>query len=112
MYGFPDDGDVHIMMYRKDLLEENEENQKEFMEKHGYALGAPTTWQEWDDVAQFITDKYGPDMYGAAQPRAKGLTLYFWMDLFRDYGGRFFDEETMDCTWNSEQGVASPWRPS
>lgn len=107
VYGFPDDGDVHIMLYRKDLLEENEENQKEFMEKHGYELGAPKTWDEWDDVAQFITDKYGPDMYGAAQPRAKGLTLYFWMDMFRDYGGRFFDEETMDCTWNSEQGVAS-----
>ena len=107
VYGFPDDGDVHIMMYRKDLIEENEENQKEFMEKYGYELGAPTTWEEWDDVAQFITDKYGPDMYGAAQPRAKGLTLYFWMDMFRDYGGRFFDEETMDCTWNSEQGVAS-----
>ena len=107
VYGFPDDGDVHVMMYRKDLIDEDAANQSEFKEKYGYKLAAPTTWKEWDDVAQFITDKYGPDIYGAAQPRAKGLTLYFWMDMFRDYGGRFFDVETMNCTWNSEAGVSS-----
>jgi len=107
VYGFPDDGDVHVMMYRKDLIDEDADNQAEFQEKYGYKLAVPTTWKEFDEVAQFITDKYGPDIFGAAQPRAKGLTLYFWMDMFRDYGGRFFDEATMDCAWGSEAGVKS-----
>jgi len=107
VYGFADDGDVHIMLYRKDLIVENGENKIEFKAQYGYELRAPKTWEEWDDVSQFITDKYGPKMYGSAQPRAKGLALYFWQDMFRDYGGRFFDQETMNCTWNSEAGVKS-----
>ena len=107
IYGFPDDGDVHIMLYRKDLIDDDAENQTEFKAKYGYKLAAPKTWKEWDEVAQFITDKYGPETFGAAQARAKGLTLYYWMDMFRDYGGRFFDEETMNCTWNSDVGVES-----
>ncbi|MBM3518139.1 MAG: extracellular solute-binding protein [Alphaproteobacteria bacterium] len=105
IWGFPDDGDVHVMLYRKDVLEDPA-NKDEFKAKYGYDLAAPKDWKQWDDISQFITDKFAPDMYGSANARQKGITLYYWMDMFRDYGGRFFDENAT-CTWNSEAGVKS-----
>ena len=38
IYGFPDDGDLFVLYYRKDLFEDAE-NQAEFKAKHGYDLG-------------------------------------------------------------------------
>jgi multiple sugar transport system substrate-binding protein len=106
VYGFPDDGDVFIMLYRKDLMEDKS-NADAFKAKYGYDLAPPKTWKEFDEIAEFFTTKYGPNVYGAAMPRAKALTLYYWMGMFRNYGGHFFDKSTMKCTWNSEPGVKS-----
>ena len=39
----------------------------------GYDLAPPTTWQQFDEIAQFLTDKYQPEMYGAAFFRQSGL---------------------------------------
>jgi multiple sugar transport system substrate-binding protein len=107
VYGFPDDGDVFALFYRKDLIDDNPENKSAFKAKYGYDLAPPKTWKEFDDIAEFFTAKYAPQIYGASMPRAKALTLYYWMMMFRNYGGRFFDPATMKCTWNSESGVKS-----
>lgn len=104
VYGYADDGDVFIMLYRSDLLGD-EKNKQEFKAKYGYDLAPPKTWPEFNQMAEFFTAKYSPDVYGAAMPRAKGLTLYYYMGMLRNYGAHFFDKATMKCTWNSDSAV-------
>ena len=104
IYGLPDDGDVLILYYRKDLFEDPE-NMAEFKAKHGYDLAPPTTWQEFAEIGQFITDRYAPDIYGAGMLRQPGNAQYLLQERFRVEGGRFFDPDTMKATINSEVGV-------
>ena len=92
IYGFPDDGDVFLFYYRKDILEEN-------------GMAVPTTWDEFAETAQALTDKYAPEMYGAAMFRDAPYTQWMFQERFRVEGGKFFDEETMNATVNSDVGV-------
>ncbi len=103
-YGFPDDGDVLVLYYRRDLFEDPD-NMAEFKAKHGYDLAPPKTWQQFNDIGQFITDKYAPDIYGAGMLRQPGNAQYLFQERFRVEGGKFFDGETMAATINSEAGV-------
>jgi multiple sugar transport system substrate-binding protein len=103
-YGLPDDGDVFILYYRKDLFEDAE-NRAEFADKYGYDLAPPQTWQQFDQIAEFFADKYAPDLYGAAMIRGAGLVEPFFQERFRNEGGEFFDPDTMQATINSDVGV-------
>ena len=105
-YAFADDGDVLLLYYRKDLFEDAD-NKKMFKEANGYNLAPPADWAQFDDIAKFFTDNYAPDLYGASLVRSRGLTLFFWSQQFRVAGGRFFDEDTMKATVNSDIGVQS-----
>jgi ABC-type glycerol-3-phosphate transport system substrate-binding protein len=69
-YGLPDDGDVYVLYYRTDLFEDPE-NQAAFQEKYGYELAPPATWQQFDEIAAFFTDKYAPDLRGRDDPRRR-----------------------------------------
>lgn len=104
IYGFPDDGDALILYYRSDIFEDPE-NRAAFMEQHGYELAPPTTWEQFAEIGQFITDRYAPEMYGAGLLRQPGNAQYMFQERFRTAGGQFFDPETMDATVNSEIGV-------
>jgi multiple sugar transport system substrate-binding protein len=103
-YGLPDDGDVFLLYYRKDLFTDPQ-NQEEFKAKYGYDLAAPKTWQEFDDIGNFITDKYAPDVYGGAIQRLEGQDYSWWFGPFSGYDGQFFDSETMEPLINSDIGV-------
>jgi multiple sugar transport system substrate-binding protein len=103
-YGLPDDGDVFILYYRRDLFEEPA-NREAFKAKYGYELEPPKTWEEFDQMAKFFTDTYAPQMYGTALIRGAGLIEPFWQERFRNEGGRFFDLETMKAQINNEVGV-------
>ena len=70
-YCLPDDGDQIVLFYRKDLFEDAT-NQAEFKSKSGYDLAPPKTWDQFDEIAQFFTDKYAPDIYGAGELRGEG----------------------------------------
>jgi multiple sugar transport system substrate-binding protein len=102
-YGIPDDGDVHIMYYRLDLFED-EENQSAFEEEYGYPLAPPKTWDEWNDMCAFFTAKYAPDIYGCAFQK-KGQAYHWFHAVFRSLDGEFFDPETMKAQVNNEIGV-------
>ncbi len=103
-YGLPDDGDVFILYYRKDLFED-EANKTEFMEKYGYELAPPKTYQEFDDIGRFFTDKLGPDVYGGAFQHMEGQAFDWFIGPFSGNGGQFFDPATMAPGINSEAGV-------
>ncbi len=105
IYSIPDDGDIIFLYYRKDLFEDPE-NQKAFKAKFGYDLAPPLTWKQFDEIAGFFTDKYAPQLYGCAMMH-DSLSFYFFEELFRINGGRFFDAETMKTTINSDVGIAT-----
>ncbi len=89
IYGFPDDGDVFVFYYRKDIFEEN-------------GLEVPTTWAEFAEIGQQLTDKYAPEMYGAAFFRDSAYGQFMFQERFRVEGGKFFDPETMKATINDD----------
>ncbi len=92
IYGFPDDGDVFVFYYRKDIFEEN-------------GLEPPTTWQEFAEICNQLTEKYAPDMYGGGMFRQNPYPLFLFQERFRVEGGKFFDAETMEATVNDDIGV-------
>ncbi|MFO1351830.1 MAG: sugar ABC transporter substrate-binding protein [Gammaproteobacteria bacterium] len=105
IYGFPDDGDVFLFYYRKDILGDPE-NQKEFKAKLGHDLPMPPkTWKEFDEIGQFLTDKYKGKPYGAAFFRDAPYAQFMFQERFRNEGGKFFDANTMKATVNSDIGV-------
>jgi multiple sugar transport system substrate-binding protein len=105
IYGFPDDGDVFVMYYRKDVLNDPD-IQKAYKEKFGSDLPVPpTTWKDFDQVAQFITEHTGGKPYGAAFFREAGYGNFMFQERFRNEGGKFFDADTMKATINSDAGV-------
>jgi multiple sugar transport system substrate-binding protein len=104
IYGFPDDGDVFIMYYRKDVFADPA-NQSEFKAKYGYDLAAPKTWKQFDDIGAFLTAKSAPKMYGAAFFREAPYAQLMFQERFRNEGGKFFDGATMKATVNSDIGI-------
>ena len=105
IYGFPDDGDVFIMYYRKDILGDAK-NQEEFKKKFGYDLAPPTTWKQFSEIGQFLTDKTGKDgVYGASFFREAPYAMYMFQERFRNEGGKFFDAASMKATVNGPVGV-------
>ena len=63
----PLDGDVLLMYYRQDLLDE-------------YGLDVPRTWDEYSEVAEFFDGKVinGTRMFGSCQGRNKGCAGSYW----------------------------------
>jgi multiple sugar transport system substrate-binding protein len=104
IYGFPDDGDVFLMYYRKDIFADPK-LQEAFKAKAGRDLTVPKTWAEFDEVGQFLTDQLQPATYGAAFFRQPPYGMYMFQERFRNEGGKFFDAETMKASINSEIGI-------
>lgn len=103
IYGLVVDGDVLVTYYRTDLFADPD-NQAAFKAKYGYDLAPPKNYQQFGDIACFLTDKYQPDMYGAGVINT-GYMYFFFSERFRAEGGKFFDPATMKATVNSEAGV-------
>lgn len=103
IYSIPDDGDVLTLYYRKDVFEDPA-NMAAFEKEYGYPLAPPKTWEEFDQISAFFTNRLAPKMYGSAFMH-QDLSHYFFSEQFRINGGRFFDEETMMTTVNGKAGV-------
>ena len=105
IYGLPDDGDVFVMYYRTDVLNDPA-IQKAYKDKHGADMPVPpTNWKDFDQVAAVITEASGGNIYGAAFFREPGYGNFMFQERFRNEGGKFFDAETMKATINTDAGV-------
>jgi multiple sugar transport system substrate-binding protein len=93
-WGFFDDGDVLCLYYRKDIFGDPK-LQSAYQSKFGKTLEVPKTWDEYSQVAQFITDQLAPNVYGAAQFRKAGNpgNQFAFLQQFRANGGKFFDAD-------------------
>jgi multiple sugar transport system substrate-binding protein len=112
IYGFPDDGDVFVFYYRKDLFA-RDDLKKAFKAKHGYDLAPPKTWKQFDDIGSFFTEALKKDgIYGASMFREAGYGNFMFQERFRNEGGKFFDPATMKATINGPEGVKvlTEWR--
>ncbi len=111
IYAFPDDGDVFLMYYRKDLFADAA-LQKEFKAKYKYDLAPPKTWKEFGEIGAFLTEKLkAKGVYGASQFREPGYGNFMFQERFRNEGGKFFDAN-MKAQINSAAGVKvfSDWK--
>ncbi|MGF7163001.1 multiple sugar transport system substrate-binding protein [Rhodoligotrophos appendicifer] len=104
IYGLPDDGDVHLLYYRTDLFGDAA-NKEAYKAKYNADLAPPKTWEEFNNICEFFTEKLGPKVYGAGMILSRGQVEYGFMSRFRVEGGKFFDPNTMKATINSEQGI-------
>jgi len=105
IYGFPDDGDVFLMYYRKDIFG-RADLKKAFKTKYNYDLAPPKTWKQFDEIGAFLTDALKNEgVYGAAFFREPPYTMFMFQERFRVEGGKFFDADTMKATVNSPTGV-------
>lgn len=104
IYGLFDDGDTFLLYYRRDLFD-NPDYQAEFEEKFSRPLAPPETWEQYDEVQSFFTEKGGGEFWGGASQRNPLQVYHWWMIEFRVKGGKFFDEETMDATLDSQAGI-------
>jgi multiple sugar transport system substrate-binding protein len=85
-FGVPDDGDVWILYYRKDIFDK-------------LGIEPPTTAEQFDTVGALIAE--ATDIAGSAQARrGEGSNLYFEYGL-REAGGAYFDKD-MKATVNSD----------
>jgi multiple sugar transport system substrate-binding protein len=103
-YGLFDDGDTIILYYRTDLFEDPANNDA-FKAQYGRDLAAPKDWTEYDEIQAFFTELGGGNTWGGASQRAPGQVYGWFSEEFRNRGGRFFDDETLDGTLNSPAGV-------
>jgi multiple sugar transport system substrate-binding protein len=105
IYGFPDDGDVFLFYYRKDIFARSD-LKKAFKAKYNYELAPPTTWKQFDEIGSFLTEKLkDKGIYGGSFFREAPYTMFMFQERFRVEGGRFFDANTMKATVNSPVGV-------
>lgn len=104
IYGFPDDGDVFLMYYRKDIFA-REDLQEGFKTKHGYDLIVPETWEQFIDIGGYLTEALKSEgIYGASMFREPGYGNFMFQERFRNEGGKFFDDD-MKAMVNSPAGL-------
>ncbi len=92
IWGFFDDGDIFALYYRKDIFEDPKMKEA-YQAKFSKALEVPKTWEDYAQVAQFITDQMAPNVYGAGHFRKAGSpgNQYDFLQQFRANNGQFFD---------------------
>jgi len=97
------DGDVWTLYYRLSAFADPK-NQSDFKAKYGRDLAVPTTWDEYNQVAQFFT---GGGKYGTAMMLAPVFAGNEFAQRFYSYGGKWFDAETMNAKVNTPAGVSA-----
>jgi multiple sugar transport system substrate-binding protein len=114
VYALPEDGDVHIFIYRKDLLN-NPTEQKAFQAKYHKKLTAPRTWDDYLQVGQFFTRKAGQKLagktlkrpfYGCAEYGQRGYSWAWFADRWASSGQVYFDNN-MKPEIDSPQAIAA-----
>jgi multiple sugar transport system substrate-binding protein len=103
-YGLFDDGDTIILYYRTDLFNDPANNDT-FKAQYGRDLAAPKDWTEYDQIQSFFTEQGGGNSWGGASQRATGQVYGWFSEEFRNRGGRFFDDSSLDGALNSQAGI-------
>ena len=104
----PVDGDVAMLYYRKDALE-NPDHRRKFKEKTGKDLAVPRTWEDFRRVAEFFTGwAWGPTgKPGFGFQTSTWDRSYIeqqWAPMMASAGGNWLTRD-LKPGWNNEAGV-------
>jgi len=109
-YGYPFTGLTTYLCYRKDMLDDAE-NQRRYKARYHQELKPPATWEQYARVAAFFTR---PDehFYGTYVQGKQGLALWYeWLSFIYAFGGDILDtrhgSEYGDIVVNSPENVAA-----
>jgi len=100
VYALPIDGDVHMLMYRKDLFAHPDEKAA-FKAKYGKELAPPETWEDWLQIGEFFTRKKGEKLagevltenfYGSAEFAKRSFSFAWFVNRWAPFGEPYFDE--------------------
>jgi multiple sugar transport system substrate-binding protein len=110
VYGYPYTGLTAFLCYRKDMLEDAD-NQRKFKARYHRSLTVPAHWKEYMQVAEFFT-RPGQHFYGTYISGKRGPALWYeWLNLVYSFGGDVLDTqhgwEYGDIVVNSPQNVAA-----
>lgn len=94
IWGFFDDGDMFALYYRKDIFEDPKMVEA-YQAKFNAKLAPPKTWEEYAQIAQFITDQMAPNVYGAGHFRKAGSpgNQFDFLQQYRANGGKLFGDD-------------------
>lgn len=103
-FGFQTDGDVYLMFFREDWLQ-NEQSQRAFEERFGEPLGVPKTWEQLDRMMAFF---HMPDdgIYGGALFRTPSYLVWEYWSRLHAKGILPFDAE-LRCQLTTEPAIAA-----
>lgn len=107
-WGFFDDGDQLELYYRADVFADPK-LKSAYEAKFKQPFRVPATWDEYSQVAQFITDQLAPKLYGAVHFRKFGSpgNQFAFCQQFRANGGVFFDAKTMQAQLATPAGITT-----
>ena len=89
-YALPIDGDVLMLVYRRDLFEQHD-------------IEVPETWSEFNEVARYFTEETDDIDHGVATFGKRGNAYGWFLNRFGGLGGVYFDED-MNPQINTEAG--------
>ena len=89
-YALPIDGDVLMLVYRRDLFEKHD-------------IDVPETWTEFNEVARYFTEETDDIDHGVATFGKRGFSYGWFLTRFGGLGGKYFDED-MNPQINTEAG--------
>jgi len=97
----PRHGDVSNLFFIKSIFEDKE-NKRKFKAQYGYELKPPETYDQYKDMAIFLTDP--PDFYGTMYVGKDEAVCGRFYEILIANGGRLFDD-SWHPIFNSEEGI-------
>jgi multiple sugar transport system substrate-binding protein len=103
-YALMADGDSHAFHYRESYFR-NATLQKAYRRQFSRDLAPPQTWDEYIELAAFLTKQLkGDGVYGTQWGTEPAVSWCYWLNTAGSLGMRYFDDQ-MRPQINSEAGV-------
>ena len=107
IYGFPDDGDVFVMYYRKDIFARPDAARRRSRRSTATTCAA----QDLEGVRRDrpVPHRQAQAAKASMAPRSSAsrpTRMFMFQERFRNEGGKFFDADTMKATINSPMSAS------